>query len=165
MSDTGRPTNAAYGIGLAAFATVLYVALVVAGFGVVSLLVGSDPIPERDAGPILGPVMIGVSVILLGASMVGRAIRGSHRGILLASVVVGVVCWLAYALSGGALYALESRQLVTIALFSGAHLFDAYAVMVGVFAAAVHLVFALLLERNSAGGARPEWPWEKDEDE
>jgi hypothetical protein len=63
----------------AVLGTVLYLALVIAGLGLISLLTGGTIVGDSAAGPLVGPAMIllsaiGVLLVLL------RIARGDHRG-------------------------------------------------------------------------------------
>ncbi|BDZ45075.1 DUF6121 family protein [Naasia aerilata] len=50
---------------LAALTAVAWVAVVIAVWGILSLLLDLDVIPQGDAGPLLGPVMVGLAAIAL----------------------------------------------------------------------------------------------------
>lgn len=126
----------------AVLATVLYIALVIAGLGLLSLLSGGTIVGDSSAGPLVGPVMIllsavGVLLVLL------QLTRGDRRGkpfpiglCILAAVVAGAgyllggaIAW--FAVGGGATetaIAFLAHQLVQGYLF---------AVMVAAFVTAV----------------------------
>jgi Family of unknown function (DUF6121) len=50
---------------VAVLATAMYLALVVATFGFTSLILDRDAVPEKDAGPLLGPSMVAVACIVV----------------------------------------------------------------------------------------------------
>lgn len=163
--EQGRGASLGYGIGLAAFAGFLYLALVVCAFGVTSLLTDTDVIPERDAGPLVGPIMVAVAVLACTVSMITLAARPAVVRVVTTSFIAGAVIYLLFLLSGGAAYALGTGEPLSILLFSADHAGTVFAIAAGVLAAAVHIAFLLLLARRDAGGTRPHWGWEGDERE
>lgn len=163
--EQGRGAGLGYGIALAAFAAFLYLALVVCAFGVLSLLLDQDVVPERDAGPILGPVAVGACVVAVLLSMITLAARPSVTRVLGPSLLAGVVVYLLFLLVGGAIYGLGLQQPAEILGYALDHAGTAFAIATGVLAAAVHVVFLLLLARRDAGGGTPHWGWEGDERE
>lgn len=164
-SSQGRGAGLGYGIALAAFAAFLYLALVVCAFGVLSLLLDQDVVPERDAGPLLGPVSVGVCVVAVLVSMITLAARPVVDRVVGPSLVTGVVAYLLFLLVGGAIYALGRQEPGEILGYAIDHGATVFAIAVGVLAAAVQIVFLLLLARRDAGGGTPHWGWEGDERE
>ncbi|MCM6761709.1 DUF6121 family protein [Rathayibacter sp. ZW T2_19] len=163
--EEGRGAGPGYGIALAAFAAFLYLALVVCAFGVLSLLLDQDVVPERDAGPLLGPVSVAACVLAVLLSMITLAARPSVTRIVGPSLLAGVVAYLLFLLVGGALYGLGRQEPGEILGYALEHAGTAFAIAAGALAAAVHVVFLLLLLRRDAGGQRPHWGWEGDERE
>ena len=161
----GRGSGLGYGIGLAAFAAFLYLALVVCAFGVLSLLLDQDVVPERDAGPLLGPVSVGVFVVALLISMITLAARPSVERVVVPSLIAGVVASVLFLVVGGAIYALGRQDPGEILGYALDHALTPFTLSVGVLAAAVQVVFLLLLARRDAGGGTPHWGWEGDERE
>lgn len=164
-SGQGRGAGLGYGIALAAFAAFLYLALVVCAFGVLSLLLDQDVVPERDAGPLLGPASVGVCVVAVLVAMITLAARPAVERIAAPSLVTGVVAYLLFLLVGGAIYGLGRQEPGAILGYALDHATTAFAVAIGVLAAAVQVVFLLLLARRDAGGGAPHWGWEGDERE
>jgi hypothetical protein len=148
--------------GRSVFATALYVALVVAGWGFVSLLTETDVVADRDVGPIAVPVSVGISAIaVLIALAAPRWSTSSARGMgaLVGSAAVlalGVVAVQLAAL--GILQFVATGRLTALLLIIAVQAPTFYTVVVigSAFVAAVGL--GLL----GAGGSRASWPWEKD---
>jgi hypothetical protein len=161
----GRGAGLGYGLALAGFAAFLYLALVVCAFGVLSLLLDQDVVPERDAGPLLGPVSVAVCVVAVLVAMVTLAARPAVHRVLGPSLLTGVVVYLLFLLTGGALYGLGRQEPGEILGWILDHAPTVFAIATGVLAAAVQLVFLLLLARRDAGGRSPQWGWEGDERE
>jgi hypothetical protein len=148
----------------AVFATVLYVALVVAGWGFVSLAFDTEVVADRNVGPIVGPVSVGVSalaVLLLLALPSAVTIENARLGAtLLRSLVVGLVALVAFLIAGGVILVFATGSFLEFVLFVGGQaptLFSAVIVVAGALSA---LGFALLRSRDHP----PRWPWEDRED-
>ncbi|SMH30850.1 hypothetical protein SAMN06295885_0496 [Rathayibacter oskolensis] len=163
--EQGRAAGLGYGIALAAFASFLYLALVVCAFGVLSLLLDQDVVPERDAGPLLGPVSVAVCVLAVLLAMITLAARPRVTRVLAPALATGVIAYLLFLVAGGALYGLGRGEPGAILGYALDHAATAFAVATGVLAAVVQAVFLLLLARRDAGGQRPHWGWEGDERE
>lgn len=161
----GRGSGLGYGLALAGFAAFLYLALVVCAFGVLSLLLDQDVVPERDAGPILGPVSVAVCVVAVLIAMITLAARPAVHRVIGPSLLTGVVVYLLFLLTGGALYGLGKQEPSEILGWMLHHAPTAFALAAGVLAAAVQTAFLLLLARRDAGGGTPHWGWEGDERE
>ncbi|QHC67537.1 DUF6121 family protein [Rathayibacter oskolensis] len=163
--EQGRSSGLGYGIALAAFAAFLYLALVVCAFGVSSLLLDADVVPERDAGPLLGPVSVAVCVLAVLLAMITLAARPRVTRVLGPSLLTGVVAYALFLLTGGALYGLGTGDPAAILGYVLDHAATVFALAAGVLAAAVVALFLLLLARRDAGGTQPHWGWEGDERE
>lgn len=113
-------------------AAVMHVALVVCVFGFVALLGGDEVIPERDAGVLLGPVMV-VSATLLFAVGLVRTTREADRERRIPVLPVigwGVVAWLAYGIVGSVLFLLGGADVFASLAFAVRHLVDPFGVAV-----------------------------------
>lgn len=163
--EQGRASGLGYGIALAGFAAFLYLALVVCAFGVLSLLLDEDVVPERDAGPLLGPVSVGVCVLAVLIALITLAARPAVTRVVGPSIVTGVAVYLLFLLVGGAIYGLGRQDAGEILGYALDHAPTVFALSTGVLAAGVQIVFLLLLARRDAGGATPHWGWEGDERE
>lgn len=113
-------------------AAVMHVALVVCVFGFVALLGGDEVIPERDAGVLLGPVMV-VSATLLFAVGLIRTTREADRERRIPVLPVigwGVGAWLAYGIVGSVLFLLGGADVFASLAFAVRHLVDPFGVAV-----------------------------------
>lgn len=162
---SGAPGTAGYGIGVAVFGAVLHIALVTAAFGLITLATDVPPVSEIEAGPLLGPAVVGASALVLLVGGVGRAVRPVRRAVLIPAVAVGVVSALLALLVGGALFAVQVDEPVRALVFLGAHLATPFSLALAASAAAVHACVAVLISRRASGAGPARWPWERDEDE
>lgn len=148
-------------VARAAFCSALYVALVVAGWGFVSLLTNTDPIPAHDVGPLVAPVSVGVSVLVVFWSLGRRGqkslLSGGAGATLGAALTVAVSAVVAYLVVGAALAIVASGVFVDGLIFLGGQAATWYSLVIVASALAAALGFASL--RGRAG--TPQWPWEK----
>lgn len=151
----------------ASFAVALYAALVVAGWGLTSLVTNTDVITDRAIGPIVAPVALVVSAIVLLFVLAGPAghslaahTLGGLRG-LGTAVIVGLVQVAVYLLAGAAAIILDTGRPLAFLLFIGEQAPTPYVIVVLVAGVLATLGFSLTLARTE----RPRWPWENDEDE
>ncbi|WP_336626647.1 MULTISPECIES: hypothetical protein [unclassified Microbacterium] len=141
------------------FATVGFFALLVAGFGLLSLATDAEVLPVAGLGPAPGIVGTAAAVVAFAAGVAAlvRPPRPTYRGVWL----VAVGCFLAYlvgVLVGAALTGVDLTRAIAAA---GGFATSWFAVLL----ASVALVAAwtaVALVRTRAG--RPRWPWERDED-
>ncbi|CAN02707.1 DUF6121 family protein [Clavibacter michiganensis] len=113
-------------------AAVMHVALVVCVFGFVALLGGDEVIPERDAGVLLGPVMV-VSATLVFAVGLIRTTREADRERRIPVLPVigwGAGAWLAYGIVGAVLFLLGGADVFASLAFAVRHLVDPFGVAV-----------------------------------
>ncbi|WP_104474258.1 DUF6121 family protein [Microterricola pindariensis] len=169
-----------YAFFLAFFALGLYVALVVASFGMLSLFLDIEVIAETDAGPLVGPVMVGAATIALLLVLwagVGRAGAAMHTVPVSLVLLAAALCYLVYGFAGGLVYGLNSMNAttpdtpaapggaasepVTGFVFLGEQLTSPFAAAVALWAGVVALLYFVLLIWRANGGQRPRWPWEK----
>jgi hypothetical protein len=113
-------------------AAVLHVALVVCIFGFVSLLGGDDVIPERDAGVLLGPVMVLSATLVFAGGLVRTAREAdSERRIPVLPVIGwGAAAWLAYGLVGAVVYLGGGADAFASVAFAIRHLVDPFGIAV-----------------------------------
>jgi hypothetical protein len=146
------------------FAVALYGALVVAGWGVTSLLTNTDVISDRAVGPIVAPIALAISAVVLlfvlagpaGRSLAAHALGGPH-GVGIA-VIVGLVSVAVYLLAGAAAVILDTGRPLAFVLFIGEQAPTPYVLILLVAATLATLGFSLTLARTE----RPRWPWEND---
>lgn len=149
---------------VAAFAAVLYLALVVCAFGFVSLLADVDVVSRGGTGSLVGPAMVGTAVVVVLAALVREARRpggsvGRRPGW---SLVVGSAATAGFVGVGVVLVAVESRRWFDGVLFASSTLSSAFPWIAGVLAAVVAVSFALVT--GASDGRPPRWPWESDDD-
>lgn len=142
-----------------AFTVVGFFALVIAGFGMLSLLSGADVLPVAGLGEAPGIVAVAAAVIVFGVS-VWIAVRRPHPSYW---SVVGVVAatFLAY-LAGLLLGAVISGTDAATALSAAGGFATSWFAVVLAAAALVAGWAAVALTRTRAG--RPRWPWERRDD-
>jgi len=113
-------------------AAVMHVALVVCIFGFVALLGGDDVIPERDAGVLLGPLMVVSSTLVFAGGLVrtAREADRDRRIPVLPVVAWGAAAWLAYGLVGAVVYLLGGADVFASLAFALRHLVDPFGIAV-----------------------------------
>jgi len=157
-----------YAITMAAFSVALYVAFIVAAFGILSLLLNRDVINEPDAGPLLGPIMVGTAVLAL-VWVVLRAVLPSPERLTqippLPIFIAGVAAYLGYCISGGVVYSLSTGELFRSVLFVGDEMTSPFSIAVAVSGWLIALLFFVVLLAKPAGSGAPEWPWEKNDND
>ncbi|TFD56076.1 hypothetical protein E3T55_00055 [Cryobacterium frigoriphilum] len=153
-----------YAIVVSVFAAVLYLSLVVAGFGMVSLITDREVIAEPLAGPVLGPVMVGVPVVLVFALMVklGITTRPERQRVALGYAIgSGFAASATFIVVGAVGIGLDG---VAPMPFAGSLLISPFTVITGIFAAIVVLSYSLILATQQGQHGRPLWPWESRDD-
>jgi hypothetical protein len=158
----------AYAAVVAVFAAFLYLAIVIAAFGLISLATNTDVIDDPDAGPLVGPSMIGSATVLVLVFLISMGIReqaDKQRISPLAALTVGVAAYFVYAAAGGiAGGAGDPSQPFHYVLFALGQLGSLYAIVAGVAAFVVTLLYQLVLVGRFRDRGRPRWPWESDDD-
>jgi len=153
-----------YAAVVAVFAAVLYVSLVVAGFGVVSLATNREVIEDPESGPLLGPLMIGGAVLVVVLLMVRLGIRTRpefQRVALWYAVGCGFAASAAYILVGVVPHLISGGRPLT---FIASLLINPFTVTIGVVATIVVLSYSLILATQQGQRRRPLWPWESRDD-
>ncbi|PFG32157.1 hypothetical protein [Paramicrobacterium agarici] len=154
----------------AAFAVALYLALVVASFGILSLLTDTDVI-DVDASLLLGPSMVATSIVIVALRLVGAAVhlvQERERGDLAVRVplggglLTGLGALVGYVVIGGMLRAVALRDPGVLLEFALHELLRPYSLAIGVLAALVHISFVVMIGLGGDDPKRPLWPWEKD---
>lgn len=132
-----------------------FFALVIAAFGMVSLLADVEVVPIPGVGQAPGIVGVVVACVVYagGTALVLRPGNRAYTSVLL---IAGAV-WLGYSASAGLAGAVASRDLaVGLALIARLLIGWPGGVVAG--AAAIAAWCAVALVRTRAG--RPRWPWE-----
>ncbi len=145
---------AATAVGAAVFAAVL-----IAAFGVVSLLVNEDVIITPGLGQV--PGIIGV-VASLGAVALTIWVRIPARGVWGTLGWVALAAFLGYLAGLGVASVFASRDVV-LALAAVGRAATTWPGLVVVAAAILGAAMALAVARGAGENAR--WPWERDDDE
>jgi uncharacterized membrane protein (DUF485 family) len=149
---------------VAVFATVLFAALLVAAFGMVSLVTDLDVIADRSVGTLVGPTMSAAVVLFVFVMMLVLGVNTPPEkqhvavGFALATGAGGFVL---YILTGAVLVTAGSGDLVGALLFGGTMLGTPFAVTAGALAFVVTLVYSILLASHYGENGRPLWPWER----
>jgi hypothetical protein len=131
----------------AVLCAVLYIALVIACFGFIGLLAGTDVVADVSTGPLVGPAMIAGSAVVLILFMLAavRSARRGRRWSTLTAIPVGLATGAGYLVVGAvAFLVLGSGATGGTLEFLVRQLIDLYAVAVVGAAAVVHLVLVLL---------------------
>ena len=153
-----------YAVIMAFFAMMLYLALVVATFGMISLFTNSDVITEADAGPLVGPVMVTASalVVLLVMVVIGMRTSPERQHVAVAaSLLSGVGALVVFVVTGALIYGVGVGEAVEIVLFAGARLGSPFSWAIGIIAALVTLLYSVILAARVGENGRPLWPWER----
>lgn len=153
----GRATR----FGRSAFATVLYGALIVAGWGFVSLLGDSDVTADDSLGPLVVPVAVGLSAVGVFVALASpRWAAVAARGVAPLfgwAIVLGLGAVAIYLVGLGALQFVATGRLTASLLVIAVQAPTLYTLVVigsGLLAA-----LGLGLVQGSTG--RPSWPWEE----
>ena len=153
-----------YATTIAAFAVVLFLALAIAASGIISLYADREVLTERDAGPLVAPIMFVVATAALYALLVTF---GRRRGSLFAgALVTAVITYFFFLISGSVLYSVGKGRPLLSLLFFGSNALGPFAIAVAAIAFVVALTFLLLLSYRDSGGATrtPRWWWENRDD-
>ncbi|MCX7523194.1 DUF6121 family protein [Microbacterium sp. STN6] len=153
-----------YALGVAIFAAVLYVALVIAAFGFISLAANVDVIGERDAGVVVGPVMVATSAVVVLVSLISIGVRippERQRISIGGSVGVGIAALIGYVGIGSAVYAAGRGDPIAFVLFAARNLISPFALGAAALAAIVAFLYMLVLATHVGDNGGPRWPWER----
>jgi hypothetical protein len=147
---------------VAGFAAALHCALVVAVFGVVSLLLDAEPVADPAAGRLVGPIAVGASVLalllLLGGAL-GRGLRPWSR----AGLAV-LVTWAAGVAGATLSNAVATGTVLAALLFAMSYMTAGFGLIIVLSGALVALLAAATVRAQAGGLERPRWPWERDDD-
>lgn len=156
-----------YATILAVFAAVLYAALLVAAFGLISLATNLDVISEPDAGPLVGPSMTAAAVLLVFVLMLalGVGTRPDRQRIAVGfAFASGIAAFGIFIATGAFLYAAGDGQPFHVLTFSAAMLLSPFALTTGILAFVVTLTYSWLIASHVGEHGRPLWPWERRDD-
>lgn len=153
-----------YATIVAVFATVLYAALLVAAFGMISLVTNLDVIADRSAGPLVGPTMAGVATVILLIMLLILGVNtppDKQRVVVGFAVATGIAAYGLFIATGAILVAAGNGDPFAVLLFAGSMLASPFALAVGVLAFVVALTYSILLASHYGEHGRPLWPWER----
>ncbi len=149
-----------------AFSVVLYVALIVAAFGVLSLLLNRDVIDQADAGALLGPLMITIAVLALVWVLLSSVLRSPERLTHVPPLpifVAGIAAYVSYCVFGGVIYSLSVGELFRLVVFIGGEMTSPFAIAIAVTGWLIGFLFFVVLLAKPDGAGAPAWPWEKND--
>lgn len=152
-----------YAAGVATFGIILFVTLVIASFGMISLFTDTDVIAEADAGPLVGPSMVAAAVLTTFALWLAIAFRLPPKRIhasLPVALAIGLAAYFAFVVVGSILYVFSTGQILSFAIFMGAHMVSPFAVTVALIATIMTVLYLALLSGKAHGSTSPTWPWE-----
>jgi hypothetical protein len=148
---------------LSALTAAAWVALVIAIWGILSLLLDLDVIPQSDAGPLLGPIMVACAAVAL-LLLVLRVVRtGEAPGITFFGTAAAV--YLVLLLVGGIGYALIRAQLFWVIGYPLGAGSSPFIVAAALLAGVAALLARSIGRAEVRGAPRPRWPWEDPSDE
>jgi hypothetical protein len=153
-----------YATIVAVFAAVLYLAAVVAAFGLISLATDQDVIGESGAGPLVGPTMTGAAVLLALLLMLLVGIRTPPERQRIApgyAFATGLAALGIFVLTGGLLVVVGDGQPFHLITFGAGMLLRPFAWAVGVLGFIVTLLYTWTLALRFTERGRPLWPWER----
>lgn len=155
-----------YAATLAAFATALYLALLVAALGVLSLLLERDPIADPDAGAFAGPIACAVAAAVVLTGLLVRALRAPtesgrerHDIAMGTALLLGLGSYVGYAIGGGVVVGISDP--FRFAPFVVEQLIGPFAAAAGILSLVVVLFDMIVLSSRRDERGRPRWPWEK----
>jgi hypothetical protein len=157
-----------YAATVAVFATGLYLALVIAVFGVISLLAGIEVVADPRAGLLTGPIAAAAATLLVLAGLLAIALRipeEQQRVGILRALAIGAGAYLAYAFFGALAVLFGRADPLAALFFLGTTLIGPFAVAAGLIAFLIAVFYMLVLASRVAERGRPKWPWEKHDDE
>lgn len=143
---------------------VLYLALIVAGFGLLELFSDAEVVAEVHLGALVGPLMVSAAVLTLTVLLALRPAKVTRVGLdwgyaLLVAVASPVAYVLAAFLGGVAdLGASEGLHFAVVTFLSG------YNLLIAVLALLVSLGYSFTLARRYDQRGRPRWIWEDEFD-
>lgn len=156
-----------YATVVACFAAMLYLAILVAAYGLISLAFDVDVIDVADAGPLVGPVMTGCATlaVLIALIVRGRSVPADEQRIApVSALLVGLLAYAVFVLGGGVAYAIGGSDPLGFLTFSFHMLGSWFAIVTGIAAMVVAFVYQLVLVGRFRQKGRPRWPWEHDDE-
>ena len=157
-----------YAATVAVFATGLYLALLIAVFGVISLLADIEVIADPRAGELAGPIATAAATAVMIGCLLPIALRipeSRQRIAPLTALGIGVAAYLAWSLFAAFAYLFGRGDPVGALIFFGGLVKGPFAISAGIIAFVVALLFMVVLATRVGDRGRPRWPWEKWDDD
>lgn len=142
----------------AAAGAVVFVALVIAAFGLSSLALDEDVIEARGLGQVPGVVAVAVSTAAVAAVIWSRMPRAGIWATIAVAALAGFLGYLGGLLVAGAVAAPD----LAIAVAAVGRAATSWPGLVVAAAAAAAAAMSLAVARGA--GAQARWPWERDDD-
>lgn len=142
----------------------LYLALIVAAFGMTALATNTEIVPVSALSEYVGPAMAVVAVAVLTVMLVVRSPRPSDVGLDWGySLLVGFAALLSY-LASAFVFGIIDQGVEAGVQFGWLTVFGGYDVLIGLLAASVALLYSFIIARRYDERGRPRWTWEDDFD-
>lgn len=147
---------------VAGFATALDLAVVVCGYGFVSLLLDVEVVADPRAGVLVGPAAVGASVLAVLVTLGLRLRRPQHMAGTV--VIAAAASWLALVLVAIVGHVLGTTGSVLESVLFGLGFGVGWFGLLVPAAAALIASLAVVVARGRVEGMeRPRWPWERDD--
>lgn len=152
-SDPVRPRSFSRALLIAVMVAVLYGAILMAVDGFVSLLIDRDVISERDAGPLVGPVMAVAALSVVFVSVLGglRPAPGPRRIPVGRASATTLIVYVVSPLTGAIVYVFGQNRILTAVEFFGKYLASPFVIASAALAGLVILLLPVIdLSRSRA---------------
>ncbi|WP_223691853.1 DUF6121 family protein [Leifsonia poae] len=157
-----------YAAIVAVFAAFLYLAILVAAFGLISLATNTEVISDPAVGPLVGPVMCGAAVLTVFGFLlaIGTHVPAERQRIsTIVALTVGFAAYIIFAAAGGVAGAAgDPAQPFHYFLFAFDQLGSWYSITAGIAGFVITLLYQLVLVGRFRQRGRPRWPWERDDE-
>ncbi len=161
----GENNERRFGVLVACFAATLYLALVVATFGLVGLFTDREVLAGPPHGPLLEPTMVAAAAlaVFIECVFMSRIRAGATLGVsLVRSIAVGFVAYLVYLVTGGIVVGVSAGGVMSGVVFIGEIALTPFAAAIGIIATVTTILFAAAIAYRARNDYRPRWPWERD---
>lgn len=129
--------------------TVTYLALVVAAFGITSLLLDRDVVGEPDAGPLMGPAIVLAACAVTFVAMLRMPATGTP-GLRMLSVVASA--FLAMLATAAVVYSVTRGDLTWLVTITARYAFSPFVLVGALLAGASVYVVWLVTVRSGTRG-------------
>lgn len=156
-----------YATVVAFFAAALYVACLVAVFGLISLYTDRDVIPESNAGNFVGPIACTAATLALLGFLVAHGLSRTADQQRIApgsAILSGLAAYVVFVLGGAVAYSIVTGDPIGFLAFSFVMAGSWFSVSTGILAFLVALAYQLVLVGRFRQRGRPRWPWEHNDE-